>query len=169
MTYIPIAKSPDYPTSIVTGTPANPQFNVIDDTGISTKTFQYFASYSSAAVDLTSATTTTLFTTAASLGRFFPLEIYFVPNVDVSAAGPTIRVGYTNAGTPYTDWVSSATTGNSLVTNEFVQISLKADAAGTAPTGRYSAAASTSVILSVSSAATAPYSGYFIVSGIYVG
>lgn len=109
----------------------------------------------------------TIFTTAPDRGRFFPVAIWFNPSVNTSTTAPTIRIGYTNSGTVYSDFVSSFTFSTSLVANQFFEISLKADAGGTSPTARFSAPASTAIVCYVATAAVSPCAGQLIVHGFY--
>lgn len=109
----------------------------------------------------------TIFTTAPDRGRFFPVSIWFNPTVNTSTTVPVIRIGYTNSGTVYSDFVSSFTFASSLVSGQFFEIPLKADAGGTSPTARFSAPASTPIVFYVATAGASPCAGQLVMHGFY--
>lgn len=110
----------------------------------------------------------TIFTTEANRGRFFPVDIWFYPTVAGNASStPQIRIGYTNSGTIYSDWVTTTSFLSSLAVGQYFEIPLKSDAGGTAPTGRYSAPPSTAIVFYVSLASAGPCAGVCHVRGFY--
>ncbi len=119
--------------------------------------------------NLTAVGANAFFTTEANRGRFFPVDIWVCPIVNTgTTATPTFRIGYTNSGTVYSDWVSGQTFLSSLLLNQYFEAPLKADAGGTAPTGRYSAPPSTPVVIYVATAGAAPCAATFVMRGFYV-
>lgn len=148
---------------------SNVRYAINNDAAAKALTFNNFACYVSATVDLaTLNNTVTLFTTASDRGRFFPTEVWYNPQTAGGITSPVIRLGFTNSGTTYSDWISAGTITASLVVNEFLTIALKANAAGASPTGRYSAPPSTPIVLVVGTAGSAGTSGRFCVFGVYV-
>lgn len=158
MSYIPFGMTP--------AGPIGPTPPVIHDKTPAPTLVHYVAHV--ATPTLTAIGANTIFTTAPDRGRFFPVSIWFRPSVNTGASStPIIRVGYTNSGTVYSDFVSSFTFLSSLVAGQFFEIPLKADATGTPPTGRFSAPASTPIVFYVATAGAAPCAGEVTISGFY--
>jgi hypothetical protein len=110
----------------------------------------------------------TIFTTAPDRGRFFPVAVWFNPSIASGAsATPIVRVGYTNSGSVYSDFVSAYTFLSSLAAGQFFEIPLKADAGGASPTGRYSAPPSTAIVFYVATATAQACAGQVVVTGYY--
>lgn len=158
MSYLPFGMSPKGPIGptvpiINDKTPARSLVNLVAHTSRPT---------------LTAIGANTIFTTAPDRGRFFPTAVWFNPDIATGAsATPIIRIGYTNSGTVYSDFVSAYTFLSSLVAGQFFEIPLKADATGAPPTGRFSAPASTAIVCYVATASASACSGDLIVSGFY--
>ena len=175
MGYIPYTQGATYPigpgssSGANGGTVTNPRYHTNTDSALSAKPLDSFACYVSGIVNVDTLGNTTLFTTASDRGRFFPVEVWFYPTGPNGLTAGTVRLGYTNSGTAYSDWISSGTISVSIVANQYIQIPLKADAAGAAPTGRLSAPASTAIVLAVATATNAGCAGKFAVMGYYVG
>lgn len=158
MSYLPFGMSPAAPTG--------PEARVINDK-TPAPTLVRLATYVGTPI-LTAIGANTIFTTAPDRGRFFPVSIWFRPSIATAAgATPIIRIGYTNSGTVYSDWVTGFTFLSSLAAGQFFEITLKADAGGAAPTGRYSAPASTPIVLYVSTASASACAGEVILTGFY--
>lgn len=158
MAYLPLGMSP--------AGPIGPTPPVINDKTPATSLVQLVAHVSTPI--LTAIGANTIFTTAPDRGRFFPTAVWFNPSVNTGASStPIIRIGYTNSGTVYSDFVSSFTFASSLVAGQFFEIGLKADAGGASPTGRFSAPASTPIVCYVATAGAAPCAGQLVVSGFY--
>ena len=158
MAYVPFGMTP--------AGPVGPTPPVIHDKTPATSLVQIVA-YTSTPT-LTAIGANTIFTTAANRGRFFPTAVWFNPSVNTgSTSTPVIRIGYTNSGTVYSDFVSSYAFLSSLLAGQFFEIPLKADATGTPPTGRFSAPPSTPIVLYVATAGAAPCAGQVIVAGFY--
>jgi hypothetical protein len=159
MAYIPFGMSP--------AGPIGPTPPVINDKTPARSLVQLVAHVSTPT--LTAIGANAIFTTAPDRGRFFPTAIWFNPSVNTGASStPIIRIGYTNSGTVYSDFVASFTFASSLVAGQFFEIPLKADATGAPPTGRFSAPASTSIVCYVATAGAAPCAGQLIVTGFYL-
>lgn len=158
MAYVPFGMSP--------AGPIGPTPPVIHDKTPAPSLVQLVAH--TATPTLTAIGANVIFTTAPDRGRFFPVAVWFNPSINTASnSTPIVRVGYTNSGTVYSDWVSSYTFLSSLVAGQFFDIPLKADAGGTAPTGRYSAPPSTDVVLYVSTASVGVCAGQVIIWGYY--
>lgn len=158
MSYLPFGMSPAAPTG--------PESRVINDRTPALSLVRFVTHV--ATPTLTAIGANTVFTTAPDRGRFFPISVWFRPSIATAAgATPIVRLGYTNSGTVYSDFVSAYTFASSLVAGQFFEIPLKADAGGTAPTGRYSAPASTPIVLYVATASASACAGEIIVSGFY--
>lgn len=159
MAYLPLGMTPAAPTG--------PDVPVIHDK-TPAPTLVPLVSYV-ATPTLTAIGATTVFTTEANRGRFFPVSVWFNPSVATGTSStPVVRLGYTNSGTVYSDFVSSFTFASSLAQGQFFEIPLKADATGTPPTGRFSAPPSTAIVFYVATAGAAPCAGQVIVTGFYV-
>jgi len=158
MAYLPFGMSP--------AAPVGPTVPVINDRNPA-RTLTNIVAHVSSPV-LTSIGANLVFTTAPDRGRFFPTAVWFHPSAATGAsATPVVRLGYTNSGAVYSDWISSFSFLSSLAANQFFELSLKADAGGAAPTGRYSAPPSTGVYLYVATASPTPVPGELIVAGFY--
>jgi len=158
MAYVPFGMTPAGPTG-----PTPP---VIHDKTPS-PTLEHLAAYV-ATPNLTIIGAKVLFTTAPDRGRFFPVSIWFNPSINTASnSTPIIRIGYTNSGTVYSDWVASYTFLSSRVLGQFFEIPIKNDAGGTPPTGRYSAPPSTDIVCYVATASAGVCTGELIVSGFY--
>jgi hypothetical protein len=158
MSYIPFGMTPESPTG--------PNMPIINDK-TPAKTLQSIATYVSTPI-LTSIGANVVFTTAPDKGRFIPTAIWFCPTIATGAsATPVIRIGFTNSGTVYSDWVASYTFLSSRALYQYWEIPLKADAGGTSPTARRSAPPSTDIVFYVSTASTVPCAGDVVISGFY--
>lgn len=158
MAYLPFGMSPAGPTG-----PTPP---IINDKNPA-RTLSHLVAHVSSPT-LTAIGANVVFQTAPDRGRFFPTAVWFHPTANTAAgATPVVRFGYTNSGTVYSDWISSFTFLSSLVAGQFFELSLKADAGGAAPTGRYSAPPSTDVVLYVATASATPVPGQLVVVGFY--
>lgn len=158
MSYLPLGMSPAAPTG--------PESRVVNDL-TPARTLVRLVSHV-ATPTLTAIGANVVFTTAPDRGRFFPVSIWFRPSVNTgSTSTPIIRVGYTNSGTVYSDFVAAFTFLSSLVAGQFFEIPLKADATGAPPTGRFSAPPSTPIVFYVATAGAAPCAGDVIVTGFY--
>jgi hypothetical protein len=157
MSYIPFGMSVE--------TPLGPPSSIINDKAPAATLVNIVTHVSTP--NLLAIGANTVFTTAPDRGRFFPVSIWFNPSVTTSATAPIIRIGYTNSGTVYSDFVSSYTFLTAIVLNEFFEIPLKADAGGAAPTARLSAPPSTAIVCYVATAGVSPCAGQLIIHGFY--
>lgn len=158
MSYLPLGVSPAAPTG--------PETRVINDKTPALSLVRIVTHVSTPT--LTAIGANAVFTTAPDRGRFFPVSVWFRPSVNTGASStPIVRLGYTNSGTVYSDFVAAFTFASSLVAGQFFEIPLKADATGAPPTGRFSAPASTPIVLYVATAGAAPCAGEIIVAGFY--
>jgi len=158
VSYVPFGMAP--------AAPIGPTPRVINDKTPAT-TLVHFVAHVATPV-LTSIGANTVFTTAPDRGRFFPVAVWFRPSINTAAgATPVIRIGYTNSGTVYSDFVSAFTFASSLVAGQFFEIPLKADATGTPPTGRFSAPPSTAIVFYVATASPSACAGEVTISGFY--
>lgn len=158
MAYLPLGMSP--------AAPVGPTPPVIHDKTPAPTLVQLVAHVSTPL--LTSIGANTIFTTAPDRGRFFPTAVWFNPNINTASnSTPVIRVGYTNSGTVYSDFVSSYTFLSSRVAGQFFEIPLKADAGGTPPTARLSAPPSTAIVCYVSTASVGVCAGELVIVGFY--
>lgn len=146
--------------------PVGPTPRVINDK-TPAKTLVHLVAHVATPV-LTAIGANTIFTTAPDRGRFFPTAAWFRPSIATGAsATPVIRIGYTNSGTVYSDFVSAFTFASSLVAGQFFEIPLKADATGTPPTGRFSAPPSTPIVFYVATASASACAGEVTITGFY--
>ena len=158
MAYLPFGMSP--------AGPIGPTVPIINDK-TPARTLVHMVTHVSTPT-LTAIGANTIFTTAPDRGRFFPTAVWFNPSINTGAsATPVIRIGYTNSGTVYSDFVASYTFLSSRVAGQFFEIPLKADAGGTSPTARRSAPPSTAIVCYVSTASATVCAGQLIIAGFY--
>lgn len=158
MSYIPFGMTPAAPTG--------PADRVINDK-TPAKTLVHRVAHVSTPL-LTSIGANTIFTTAPDRGRFFPIGVWFRPSINTASnATPIVRIGYTNSGSVYSDFVSSYTFLSSRLAGQFFDIPLKADAGGSAPTARLSAPPSTAIVFYVATASVGVCAGEVTISGFY--